>query len=99
MRVFALFATVALALQATAMSAFDDSAAQAALANAEAWIGKHLYTTADEAAGDAGAILESDITYEPLRIVRNRGFTEDLVFGRLNIKLDENKVITRVWIG
>ncbi|OQR90764.1 hypothetical protein ACHHYP_05274 [Achlya hypogyna] len=99
MRLAAYIVSACVAIQAAAMSAYDDSAAQAALAKAEKWVGLHLVASRDEAGSDASAIVETEIGYEPVRIIRNRGFTEDLVFGRLNIKLDEQKVITKVWIG
>ncbi|OQS02933.1 kinesin [Thraustotheca clavata] len=96
MRAFAFLTGAIVALQAAAMPSFDDNAAQAALEVAETWVGKHLYASAVEATGDTSAILECEITYEPHRIIRGRSYTEELMFGRLNVQIDENKVITRL---
>jgi hypothetical protein len=63
------FATAAFfAVHSAAMDTYDDSLAEAALANAQTWVGKHLCKSRAEANCDDNALFESDITYEPLRV-------------------------------
>ena len=68
MRIRSFVTAAFFAVDTAAMEAYDDSLAEAMLANAQTWVGKHLYKSPAEANGDAYALFESDITYEPLRV-------------------------------
>ncbi|ETV77399.1 hypothetical protein H257_08821 [Aphanomyces astaci] len=79
-----------------------EAANAAVLARVGPWVGKRLLpgsrsddTTADES---AETVYEGDINHIPYRIITG-GYTEDLQLTRLNVSIDSNRVVTRVWIG
>ncbi|KAG9405580.1 hypothetical protein AC1031_003485 [Aphanomyces cochlioides] len=74
---------------------------EALLARFDQWIGKKLVAKEEEDAVHEtnDCVFESRIDHTPYRIIAGGFYTEDLQLTRLNLHLDADRIVTKVWIG
>ncbi|CAK4452462.1 unnamed protein product [Aphanomyces euteiches] len=74
---------------------------EALVARFEQWIGKKLVAKEEEDSVNEkeDVVFESRIDHTPYRIIARGFYTEDLQLTRLNLQLDPDRIVTKVWIG